>query len=427
MKKDSLLKSKLLTIGTLVLVTLFSVAGLSLKAQVFCENELVYFNENFGTGTTAVSDPNIIINGPLVYVANGILETDGTYRKINSTHQKPEWQISADHTPGDVNGRMLVINGTDGDFYQVVLNINNPFQPGDYGLSAFIMNVNTPGTCSPTVALLPSLSLTAEYLDANNNWVKFMGAPFTTTEVPQSADPTWVQLGGILTLPLLGNYMTHSVRITIGSATTSGCGNDFAIDDIHFATCPSGGPLPVSFLDIDARQKGTGVNVEWSTSTEFNNKYYMVERSNDGGHTWFTAARINSQGNSNTRQDYSGFDAKPLVGLNYYRVRQVDFDETSKFSSTVAVKVNIDKTSGSVLANPFRTDITVDFLSTRSQVLHARVFDNMGKLVINQQLNLSEGSNRKVIPASQLQTGMYIIQVMDDAGNVIVKNKLIKM
>lgn len=416
-----------MALGTLVLVTLLSLSGLSLKAQVFCENELVYFNENFGTGTTAVSDPNIIANGPLEYVANGILETDGTYRVINNTQQKPEWHASNDHTPGDVNGRMLVINGAGGDFYQVVINSNNALQPGDYGLSAFIMNVNTPGTCSPTGALLPSLSLTAEYLDANNNWVKFMGAPSTTSEVPQSADPTWVQLGGILTLPVLGNYMTHSVRITIGSATIGGCGNDFAVDDIHFATCPSGGPLPVSFLGIDARQKGTGVNVEWSTSTEFNNKYFMVERSNDGGHTWFSAARVNSQGNSNTRHDYSGFDAKPQVGLNYYRVRQVDFDGTSKFSSTVVVKVSIDKTSGSVLANPFRSNITVDFLSTRSQVLHARVFDNMGKVVINQQLNLSGGSNRKVIPASQLQTGMYIIQVLDDEGNVIVKNKLIKM
>jgi len=423
------MRSKLLAFGTFVIITVLSLAGTSLSAQMFCENELVYYNENFGVGTTAVSNNHVLTNGTLEFTPNGIMETDGTYRVINSTWQKPEWHNSADHTPGDVNGRMMVINGYDGNFYRVELTSNQSgFQPGDYGLSAFVMNVNTPGTCSPTTALLPSLTLTAEYLDESGNWVKFMGAPFTTGEVPQSAEPTWVQLGGILTLPALNNnYITHTVRITIGSATEGGCGNDFALDDIHFATCPSGGPLPVAFLGIDARQKGNGVNVEWSTSSEYNNKYFVVERSNDGGHTWFTATKVNSQGNSNTRHDYSSFDAKPQLGLNYYRVRQVDFDGTSKFSSTVVVKVNIDKTSGTVLTNPFRTDITLDFLSSRSQMLNARVFDNMGRMVINQQLSLNGGTSRKIIPASRLQTGMYIIQVIDDEGNVIVNSKLVKM
>ncbi len=416
-----------MVIGTLVLATSFTFAGISSTAQTFCENELVYFSENFGTGTTVSSNPNVIQNGPLEYMATGIMEPDGTYRVADNTQQKPEWHASEDHTPGDVDGRMMVINGAGGDFYQVVVNAPNGFQAGTYGLSAFVMNVNTPGTCSPTVALLPSLTLTAEYLDNSGNWVKFMNAPYVTNEVPQSADPTWVQLGGVLTMPSLGNFIPQSIRITIGSATVGGCGNDFALDDIRFATCPSGGPLPVSFLGIDARQKGTGVSVDWSTSFEFNNKYFLVERSNDGGHTWFIAAKVNSQGNSTTRHDYNGFDPKPEMGINYYRVRQVDFDGTSKFTSTVAVRVSIDKTTGTVLANPFINDITIDFLSTRSQVLHTRVFDNMGKTVISQQVNLTGGSNRKVINANQLQKGMYIIQVLDEEGNVILKNKLIKM
>lgn len=413
--------------GTMLLALLLSLTGLSVKAQVFCENELTYFSENFGTGTNVSSNPNVIVGGPLEYMATGIMEPDGTYRVADNTQQKPEWHASEDHTPGDVDGRMMVINGAGGDFYQVVVTAPNGFQAGTYGLSAFVMNVNTPGTCSPTVALLPSLSLTAEYLDNSGNWVKFMGAPSVTGQVPQSADPTWVQLGGVLTLPSLGNFVPQSVRITVGSATEGGCGNDFALDDIHFATCPSGGPLPVSFLSVDARQKGTGVAINWSTSFEYNNKYFLVERSNDAGHTWFPAARVNSQGNSTTRHDYGAFDPKPELGINYYRVRQVDFDGTSKFTSTVAVRVSIDKTSGTVLANPFINDITIDFLSTRSQLLHARVFDNMGKLVVSQQISLNGGANRKMINANQLQKGMYILQVLDEEGNVIMKNKLIKM
>ena len=135
MKRISLKRSNLLGIGTLVLAASFTFAGISSTAQTFCENELVYFSENFGTGTTVSSNPNVIQNGPLEYMATGIMEPDGTYRVADNTQQKPEWHASEDHTPGDVDGRMMVINGAGGDFYQVVVNAPNGFQAGTYRIS----------------------------------------------------------------------------------------------------------------------------------------------------------------------------------------------------------------------------------------------------------------------------------------------------
>lgn len=425
MKKNLHLRTKKFTLAASFLV-ISAMVGSNTSAQTFCDNEVVYFTENFGTGTTAVSNPNILPN-TLEYMANGIMEPDGTYRVINNTQQKPEWHASEDHTPGDVNGRMLVINGIGGDFYQNTITRPTGFAAGAYSLSAVVMNVNTPGTCSPTVALLPSLSVTAEYMDAGGNWVPFMNSPFVTGTVPQSDNPTWVRLGGILTLPATGAFVPQNIRLTVGSGTEGGCGNDYALDDISFATCPTGGPLPVSFLGVNAKQKGTGVNIEWATSFESNNKYFEVERSGDGGYTWSAAARVNSQGNSTTKRDYTAFDAKPQLGVNYYRIRQVDFDGTSKFSNTVAVKVSIDKTSGTVLANPFTNNITVDFLSNHNQVLQATLFDNSGRKVVKQQITLNGGASRQNINASQLQKGVYILQVVDENGNIIISNKLIKL
>lgn len=401
-------------------------AATSINAQNFCDNELVYFHEDFGTGTTVSSNPNVLTS-TLAYMPTGVMEPDGYYRIINNTQQKPEWHNSPDHTPGDVNGKMLVANGAQGDFYQTTVTSFNGFQAGFYSLSAYVMNVNTPGTCSPTGALLPSLSLKVEYLNLDNEWVPMGGSPVVTNEVPQSQDPTWVVLGGVFTLPTNGTALIHDIRITVGSATEGGCGNDFALDDIVFATCPSGGPLPVSFMGISAKQKGTGVAIDWSTASEYNNNYFIVERSNNGGRTWFSAARVSSQGNSSTEHQYTAYDAKPEAGVNFYRIRQVDFDGTSKYSSTAIVKITIDRTTGTVLANPFISDITLDFLSTRSQTLNVSVFDNTGRQVIRQQLTLGEGASRQRISANQLQKGMYVIQVRDADGNMIINNKLIKM
>src|SRR5690606_25365860 len=140
--------------------------------------------------------------------------------------------------------------------------------------------------------------------------------------------------------------------ITLNNGTDPGCGNDFAIDDIQVATCPEGAPLPVQFLGINAVQKGSGVNVSWSTSFEQNNQYFNVERSVDG-RTWETINSVASKGNSSVVVNYTAYDAKPNAGNNLYRIKQFDLDGRVSTSSIAKIKVNIDKTTATVLANPF--------------------------------------------------------------------------
>ncbi|MDQ2863297.1 MAG: hypothetical protein M3R50_06555 [Bacteroidota bacterium] len=42
---------------------------------------------------------------------------------------------------------------------------------------------------------------------------------------------------------------------------------------------PEGGPLPVEFPDVNAHQKGNGINVDWSTSREINSTHFDIEKS----------------------------------------------------------------------------------------------------------------------------------------------------
>ncbi len=184
--------------------------------------------------------------------------------------------------------------------------------------------------------------------------------------------------------------------------------------------------MPVSFINIAAKKKGSGVNINSSTIYEVNNDFFEVERSNDGGLTWITVVKTRGSGTSSTTKNYTVYDAKPAAGTNYYRVRQVDLDGTSRYSTTVAYKLTIVGTDISVLANPFNAGINIDILSHSNQVLNCRLFDNSGKLVINQQLNIPRGSSRKMIETGNLSRGIYILQVTDQNGQVIFNEKLIK-
>lgn len=396
-------------------------ASFSVNAQIGCPNQVVLGTENFGQGTTPSSDPYVT---NLIYYPSGPLSSDGDYRVVDSTNQKPEWQVSGDHT-GNLNGKMLVINGVAGTFYDRQVTLSQGYAPGQYSISLFAMNVDTLGVCGSN-ALLPVLTITVEYLSQSNEWIPLMGSPYTATAIPQTTKPTWVNIGSIFTMPVV-SFIPNTIRVMFGNQTSGGCGNDFAIDDLQLAMCPEGGPAPVEFMDFTAQQKGTGISLNWSTAQEINNSYFNVQRSADGNTGWTTIANVTGAGNSQTVKNYSAFDANPLSGMNYYRIQQVDFDGNYKFSKTVSVRSTLDNTSVSVLANPFFNTLTVNFSSSAPQLVSASLFDITGKQVAIEKWSVSAGNSRKDFSnVSGLQQGMYILSIRNSTGGILYNAKVVK-
>lgn len=409
-----------------LLIAVFLIIGTNKSsAQEFCNDETVFWFENFGTGITPSSHPDII-PGSLTYQPSGVLSSEGTYRVINNTQQMPEWHFSADHTPNDIDGKVMVINGQSETFFRHVINLPTGFAPGPYASSLYLMNVNTPGTCAPD-PLLPYINFRVEYLNQNGAWVDMQNSPVSSNFVQQSANPTWVLLGGVFILPPTGVFTVTQIRVTLSNQTSGGCGNDYAIDDIKFASCPSGGPVPVTFERVAANRKGSGVQVSWSTSTEINNDRFEVERSSDG-RDWQLIATVKGRGYSNTLATYEIYDAKPEIGRNLYRIRQVDTDGRSSYSITVSVQVKADGTTVSLLNNPVANKITLDFLSESRSNIRVRMVDMSGRLVSTKALFVQSGAQRLQvdIPAGTA-SGLYILQLTDEHGQVIFNEKIIKL
>ena len=392
-------------------------------SQVSCNNPTVLFLENFGTGTVAVPNPDVLPSG-LTFLGTGILNGEGTYRVINNTQQRPEWQMSEDHTQGDVDGRMLVVNGEAETFYSHQIDNTNGFVPGNYTVSVYIMNVDTIHVCGPD-ALLTELNFRVEYLSASNTWQPLTGSPYTAARLAQTiaAMPTWVEQGSFFTLPVAG---IKSIRIVLADGVVGGCGNDFAIDDIKVSLCAEGGPMPVEFLDVNAHQKGNGINVDWSTAQEINSSHFDVEKSADGNNNWATVTSLNAAGNSSLVKKYTAFDAAPFNGTNFYRIKEVDIDGNYKYSKTVSANTNVS-TTVSVIANPFHGSLVVNFSGTTSQSVSARLIDIAGKQVASEKWSIAPGSSKKEFSnISGLQQGLYILNVSNSNGEVLYNNKVVK-
>ena len=409
--------------SSLILFSLLLILSSGATAQITCDNATNVWSEDFGTGSTITTNPDVLPT--LNYNPSGPLVDESSYRVADNTHQKPEWQVSADHT-GNTNGRMLVVNGEAETFYQHTITDNHGFASGDYTLSLYIMNVDTAGICSPN-PLLPKISFRVEYLSENSTWVTITGSSDTSDAIQQTSSPTWVNIGSKFTLPETGAFFPTEIRITLGDGTEGGCGNDFAIDDINFSLCPAGAPAPVTLTSFTARHKGDGVSVDWSTSQELNNSYFQVERSSDGSSNWSVIATVIGAGNSQVVNNYNSYDATPVSGVNYYRLKQVDMDGKYSYSNTVAVKMDLQKIAVSVLANPFYNTLSVNFVSPTSQMVTARLVDITGKQIAIQQWSLTNGSNQKNLSnVSSLQHGLYILSIVNKSGEILFNGKVVK-
>ncbi|MES2775587.1 MAG: LamG-like jellyroll fold domain-containing protein [Bacteroidota bacterium] len=83
--------------------------------------------------------------------------------------------------------------------------------------------------------------------------------------------------------------------------------------------------LPVTLINYTATLQNSGaVLLNWKTATEGNNSHYIVERSSDGMNFKQVGGLIAAGSASGAA--YAFTDNNPLVGPNYYRLKQVDKD-----------------------------------------------------------------------------------------------------
>jgi hypothetical protein len=102
--------------------------------------------------------------------------------------------------------------------------------------------------------------------------------------------------------------------------------------------------LPIELLSFDGTViDSRNVLLEWSTASEKDNDYFIIERSTDG-YDWTQIKNIDGSGNSNTKINYTTIDNSAPRTIVYYRLSQVDFDGVSETFNPIDVNLKlIDK------------------------------------------------------------------------------------
>ena len=130
--------------------------------------------------------------------------------------------------------------------------------------------------------------------------------------------------------------------VAAGTVLTAGPQSQFAAPTPWtLASISDENPLPIELISFDAVAQKDVVLAQWSTTSEWNNEGFNVERSADGL-SYASIGQIPGAGNSMQQLWYELVDHSPLPGLSYYRLRQTDLDGTCTLSQVVAVHFDVD-------------------------------------------------------------------------------------
>lgn len=183
--------------------------------------------------------------------------------------------------------------------------------------------------------------------------------------------------------------------------------------------------VPVELTSFAGSVVDGAVELSWITITETNNSGFEVQ-SKSAAHAWKSLDFIPGNGTTTRPQSYSFIDKSPAEGLNYYRVKQIDFDGSFEFSPTIEVDVNSPNTFSleQNYPNPFNPSTNIQFATGNKQFVSLKVFDVLGNEVATLVNEEKPAGNYEIkLDASLLTSGVYFYSLR--AGAFTATKKLI--
>ncbi|MCF0070617.1 T9SS type A sorting domain-containing protein [Dyadobacter sp. CY261] len=196
-----------------------------------------------------------------------------------------------------------------------------------------------------------------------------------------------------------------------GSGSANGVSVDWVLGSLN--TFSEISPLPVRLVSFEGKLNTAGLaELHWKTAQEIDNLGFEIQKSLDGK-TWELLGWIDGAAISNTEHSYRYIDQE-FVTTSYYRLRQVDFDDSYTYSKTVCVipeKESLDRFH--VYPNPSRENKVKVQMPEKTKTLF--LFDLLGRKL--GQFEAPGTTHILTLP----QTGSYLLQIDTPVGSKTTK------
>ncbi len=349
---------------------------------------------------------NMNLNGGNIFVEAGgslTINGGGTSNLNGNCVISNRGELTINKTVVMQNANNAIFNGVG-----ATLNMNGGAYRLDINSSTSIF-VNEGTANIHTLLVQGSASGTAVCLGANSctNLTNLTNNLTNSFNAPDGPAAVSIKGNALLNNPLTNNETVVICKAT-GGTTSGGASFGSAMVVNNCASCDAAvfAPLPIELLFFNGKPEKESIGLSWATATELNNDYFSIEKSTDGIR-WTVLENIQGAGNSTMNLQYTFEDKTPEAGIQYYRLKQTDFDGT--FTYSVAIAINFE---GSTIAN----SIAIYPNPNSSNQLNFRginhdFFYTLDVKKITGELLYTQTVNTHSIALPDLEKGMYLITV----------------
>jgi hypothetical protein len=181
----------------------------------------------------------------------------------------------------------------------------------------------------------------------------------------------------------------------------------FTIASVNVATAP----LPIDLVEFSAKCDHDKVDLKWITATEINNDFFTIDRTTDGI-LFEQIAVVDGAGNSSGTISYQWTDDQPVEGVSYYRLKQTDFDGSTKTFGSI--EADCDQMVNELeIDNVFQSgdQLYLDFTTSYEAEHCIKIYDATGKMIFLETKFLSMGHNSCLVNLDGLSGGIYFINI----------------
>ena len=321
-------------------------------------------------------------------------------------------------------------------------------------------SLNASATVQKTLGGLTSVGLRLELNGAGragnragvvlgeNSLLDVSALPFVTLTTYNAANQVLESAtgGDLLALAVLPNNRRRlsfnttanftKVSVTFGSALSALDTNNifYAFADStngSFNIITPAAPLPVTLTSFGVRRTGGvgAAEVKWTTASEQNSAYFVVERTTDPLAGFQAIGRVAAGGNSSQPRHYRLLDANATPATTfYYRLRQVDEDGHATLSGVAVLAAGPAVAEFSLYPNP--TSATTGHVTLRTGAALAAgssisIYSATGQLLTSQPMPSGEDEANLELPTTNLATGLYHVVVRDVGGQPTASQRLV--
>ena len=176
-------------------------------------------------------------------------------------------------------------------------------------------------------------------------------------------------------------------------------------------------PAPaVTFTSVTAYPYGAQIRVCWNVKDEKTTTKYEVEKSINGIDFILVSTTLVTATNA-TQGNYCWLDGQTAPGNNYYRIKGINVDGTSKYTDIVKVLVPLTPVAFSVYPNPVKNhSINLKFINQPVGMFEVKLTNINGAVVYKTKIFVSSKNMVLQLNIASVHNGVYALAVTNAAN-----------